>query len=272
VFSSYSLVLALLMALAGSNKDTKTEMIKTLRVDNYLGTNYSNYNNLDKFFKNLNKNLISYYDSTPSGSMNNKLIIANKVLVNDIEIRNSYHKLIEKTFNTKINMANGSFKKVIDDTNKWIENITNNKIKNLLDDSFQISSLVLINVIYFKYNWLNKFNKRFTQTDQNFYLNPSRTEMSKVDMMNVYRKRLPYSYLQSIDSHLVKLPYENKRYYFNVILPYNEDDFLDKNDKLSIINKINLDELKRGLFEEDYTRFISLKMPKFKIKAKFEVN
>ena len=156
------------MALAGSNKDTKTEMINALGIDNYLGSSYSNYNNLDKFFKDLNKNIISQYDSKQSTTVNNKLIIANKVLVNNMKIKNSYHKLIERTFNTKINLVNGSFKKAIDDTNKFIENITNNKIKNLLDDSFKISSLVLINVIYFKYNWLNKFNERFTQVDQDF--------------------------------------------------------------------------------------------------------
>lgn len=259
------------MALAGSNKETKIEMIKTLRIDNYLGSNYNNYNNLDNFFKNLNKNLISRYDSKQSAKINNKLIIANKVLVNNMKIKNSYHKLIERTFNTKINLVNGSFKKAIDDTNKFIENITNNKIKNLLDDSFKISSLVLINVIYFKYNWLNKFNEKFTQVDQDFYLNPSKKETSKVSMMNIYRKRLPYSYLDSIDSHLVKLPYENEKYFFNIILPQNKDDYLDKNDNSSVINRINIDELQKGLFEERYTRLINLRMPKFKIKTKIEV-
>ena len=259
------------MALAGSNKETKIEMIKTLRIDNYLGSNYNNYNNLDNFFKNLNKNLISHYDSKQSATINNKLIIANKVLVNNMKIKNSYHKLIERTFNTKINLVNGSFKKAIDDTNKFIENITNNKIKNLLDDSFKISSLVLINVIYFKYNWLNKFNERFTEPNQDFYINPSRKTKKKVSMMNIFRTRLPYSFLKSIGAHLVKLPYENKKFYFNIIFPQNNDDFLDPNDNSSVINRINIDELQKGLFEERYTRLISLRMPKFIIKTKIEV-
>ena len=78
------------MALAGSNKETKIEMIKTLRIDNYLGSNYNNYNNLDKFFKDLNKNIISQYDSKQSTTVNNKLIIANKVLVNNMKIKNKF--------------------------------------------------------------------------------------------------------------------------------------------------------------------------------------
>lgn len=260
------------MTLAGSRNETKNELIKSLKIDNYLGKESDKDHDLDDFYQMVHTKLIDVYDFSPNNEMKNILVLANKVIVNNLQINDSYQSIIEKKFNTKIDsVTGGSFTDLIDSTNKDIAKLTNNKITNLLDESFQTSSLALVNVIYFNFDWLYKFNETNTESNYEFYLNPSKSHKTKVDMMNLNRQRLPYSYLESINSHLIKLPYQNKKYYFNIIFPVDETDFLLKEDKSSIINKMRYDDLKQALFQNDNNQLINLKMPKFVIKTKTEV-
>jgi serine protease inhibitor len=258
------------MTVIGSQNETKNELIKGLKIDKSLGKDSEN---LDIFYQIIHNNLINAYNFASNDETNNFLISANKLIVNNIKINDSYQKMVEKIFNTKIDSVNDdSFKTLIDNTNQYIARLTNNKIKNLLDESFQTSSLVLINVIYFNFDWHHKFTESNTESNYDFYLNPSRTHISKVDMMNLNRKRLSYSYLSLIDSHLIKLPYQNKKYYFNIIMPVDENDFLDKDDESSIINnRLSYSYLKKFLFEDENIQLVNLKMPKFVIKSKIEV-
>ena len=66
--------------------------------------------------------------------------------------------------------------------NEWVEDQTNSKIKNLItqDDVGSLTMLVLVNAIYFKGEWEEKFKTEMTRK-QDFFVSSTKTVV--VDMM-----------------------------------------------------------------------------------------
>ncbi|XP_061710467.1 zonadhesin-like isoform X2 [Cydia pomonella] len=102
--------------------------------------------------------------------------------------------------------------------NAWVESQTNNRIKNLVtpDMISALTRLVLINAIYFKGNWLYRFNETNTK-EEDFYLSDGST--AKVKLMYQEINDLEYGEVPSLDCKVVRILYTGKESSAIIILP-----------------------------------------------------
>ena len=105
--------------------------------------------------------------------------------------------------------------------NDWVEKKTRNKIKDLIDplNLDPDSRFVLINAIYFKATWKYQFVESKTRRKMFFpEIQSQGLEPKKVQMMDLTEK-LEYAVLFSLQSTMLRLPYEGDRIVFDILLP-----------------------------------------------------
>ncbi len=255
----------MLMALSGAHQRTKLEILKTLKIESFfnLPIDNSNVYTIDILIKNILQNISDIKDENL-----NKLVIANKVIIKNLPVDGEFKKNIETVFGAQIGYFEDS---IIDETNRWISDLTNNKIEKILSPDFleTKSCLALINAIYFKYDWMHQFDEKLTRKE---YFKTSNNQLTlQIDMMHLVEKQLPYVFSESLESHILRLPYDKQRFFLNIILPNSENDYLVKSNASSLINKITYRELKKEM--QNLTPIsIDLSMPKFKINKEIKVS
>ena len=160
----------------------------------------------------------------------------------------------EITFSDSENAANT--------INGWVEKQTHNKIKDLFtQDSFDgLTELVLVNALYFKGKWLNKFRSAAT-ANQEFHMTKSKTV--EVPMM---RSKGKYSVtnLKGLNAKALKLPYMGERFYMVIILPD------EKNGLHAVEQELPKFDFAKGL-EFYIPNTYEISVPKFKIESQFDL-
>ena len=106
--------------------------------------------------------------------------------------------------------------KSVEQVNKWCEEKTHGKIKKIID-SIKGIELILLNAVYFKYNWRFPFEKKGT-SKQDFY--NENNSISKVDMMSKQFNNIMYYQDEKIQ--MIELPYEDDNLSMIIILPSKE--------------------------------------------------
>ena len=141
--------------------------------------------------------------------------------------------------------------------NKWVESKTNNKIQDLLPTGSIDSRtrLVIANAIYFKGDWMNKFNERHT-TLSNFYVNEKRTD--KVQMMS-QKKKFRMTFDRDLGVQVVNLPYQGRKVSMVLIVPTERFGLQKLESRLS---HEKLQALTAELYEED----VELVLPRMKLE------
>ncbi|KAG9479335.1 hypothetical protein GDO78_012807 [Eleutherodactylus coqui] len=152
--------------------------------------------------------------------------------------------------------------------NSWVEQKTEGKILDLLpsDSVDSLTRLVLINAIYFKGNWANKFNKEHT-CEMPFKLNKNETK--PVQMM--YKKaKYPMTYVGELFTKVIELPYVNNELSMIIMLP---DDIAD--------GSTGLEKLEEELTYEKFAELtnpdnmdrteVELSLPKFKLENSYDL-
>lgn len=151
--------------------------------------------------------------------------------------------------------------------NKWVKEQTEGKILELLapgvlDDS---SKLVLVNAIYFKGLWQQKFQKNDT-TDMPFRLNKKDTKTVK--MMSQTAK-FPYGYIEDLKCQVLRLPYQDQEISMTILLPDGIED-----------DTTGLEEIERQLTPEKLrewtanlkTTEVNVQLPRFKLEESYNLN
>lgn len=104
----------------------------------------------------------------------------------------------------------GSAKKI----NEWIESSTNGMIKKMLSaDDVKDFKLAIVNAIYFKQNWKNKFDKEATKKAE--FTNADGTT-TQVDMMHSSGH---YKAAQGRNEAVIELPYDDDKTSMVIVLP-----------------------------------------------------
>ena len=95
------------------------------------------------------------------------------------------------------------------DINRWVQVKTNDKIKDLIPPGMLSSDtrLTLVNAIYFKGLWLEKFEKISTFSESFFI---SQNEVIKMQMMHQQAK-FKYFQSQKLDCQLLEMPYIGRK-------------------------------------------------------------
>lgn len=192
------------------------------------------------------------------------LDIANKVFVQQgHSIKKSFENVAVNHYHSEVESVNFSENvKAAKTINTWVEEKTHDKIKDLISsDSLDGDSrLVLVNAIYFKGAWAQKFNPDLTAKDD-FWI--SETESKKVEFMNQKADFL-YGVFPDYDASALLLKYNNSDISFLVILPNKRNGLPELESKLK---DIDLNDLTSKLYKQE----VNVKLPKFKIESSFQL-
>ena len=101
--------------------------------------------------------------------------------------------------------------------NRWVEEKTNNKIKDLIPSGTLRADtrLTLVNDIYFKGEWREKFKRERTYFGSFFV---SQNEVVKVQMMH-QENTFKYFQSQKLDCEILEMPYTGRKMSMVIYLP-----------------------------------------------------
>lgn len=144
--------------------------------------------------------------------------------------------------------------RIIKKANDYIQNNTNGLIQNVLNnnDIDSTTIMILINTIYFKADWLHKFDVKNTQKEEFRGKNSTK----QVDMMYQHEH---FNYYENNQLQMVELPYKNTDYVMGILLP--------KNNKIPKLSAKQFNELINGLQSTD----VELHLPKFKHRKNIQL-
>lgn len=203
-FSGISIYLAMGMVYEGSKGLTSKEMEKVLLIDP---------EDKDRVYK------IKYLMEEILKEKENKFHIANALwLENSFQIIKDYLRKIEDFYMGKVKKL--SFKENPDSCrktiNNWVEENTSGRIKDLIPEGALDASIkmVLTNAIYFKGNWLKKFNKDETKEED---FKTSSEGKKKVKMMRILEGE--FAYAEDENFQILELPYTGENLSMILILP-----------------------------------------------------
>ncbi|KAH7696620.1 ANISERP protein, partial [Aphelenchoides avenae] len=147
--------------------------------------------------------------------------------------------------------------KAAKDINAFVEEKTHDKIKNAISPDVinESTRLLLINAIYFKGTWKNKFNKALTEKKKTFYVSESKE--AKVDMMHLGRTLI---YFEDDDAQVLGLPYEGDDLFLFVILPCKRYGLQD------LLRSLDGKKLTQYLGKSD-KRLVNVQLPRFTVET-----
>lgn len=148
----------------------------------------------------------------------------------------------------------------VSDINSWVADKTNQRITNMISPS-EINSktkLMILNAVYFKGEWLNKFEKLRTAESTFFTDNENQY---KTDFMNITEK---LNYFENEAFQFINKPYKDSDLSFCILLPkelYGLED---------IEESLNADFLNE-ILEKTATKKVWLSMPKIKMEESYKL-
>lgn len=232
------------------------------------GTTFEQLQN--HLFPNIDKNVVAnqYQDlfgHLQKNGQDSVLSMVNEIYVKKgHEINPTFSKVASEKFMSGIESLNFAEKTQSARTiNDFVKNATRQKIVEIIkpDDLNADTELVLLNAIYFKANWENKFDKNRTKKDT-FYMRPNHTTL--VDFMQI-KAHFGYVYWRELQATVLEMKYANSSYSFVMILP-------DAGVVLSTVeSKMNSDELYNLLVNDMFDADVDVKIPKFGIEYEVDL-
>ncbi|XP_010959569.2 serpin B4 [Camelus bactrianus] len=148
--------------------------------------------------------------------------------------------------------------------NSWVERQTNEKIKNLFPkDSIDSSTvLVLVNAIYFKGQWHQKFKEENT-VEEKFWLSKDRSK--SVQMMKETND-FNFTSLEDMQVKILEIPYKGAELSMMLLLP-NEVDGLQK-----LEDKLTAEKLLEWTSSQNMWKSqVDLHLPRFKVEETYDL-
>ena len=266
-FSPYGIFTAMAMTYEGANGQTANEIQS---VFDFPKNNNVRRSAIANIYNRLNKPKTEY-----------QLLIANALWIQG-NLQSRIFKEIQKYYGAKV-FINTLAEKI----NQWIEHKTMNKFKNVVQDckstNEESCGLSLINTIYFKGDWNQKFDKSNTKKKP-FII--SKKEKVKVPMMNMTES---FNYKETETMQMLEMSYKGEELSMLVLLPKdfpgkskrkksrkqksktNTKKKLDKANLISFektLTEKNLKEWRENLFKNEVEVYI----PKFTFKKNYKLS
>ncbi|XP_066527535.1 leukocyte elastase inhibitor-like isoform X1 [Hoplias malabaricus] len=152
--------------------------------------------------------------------------------------------------------------------NKWVEKHTQEKIKDILakGDVDSLTRLVLVNAMYFKADWDNKF-KVYDTRQFPFKLNKNNTK--PVQMME-QRGTFPLAHIPEVSCRILEMPYAGKELSMIIMLPNEIED-----------NSTGLEKLEQNLTYKNFVEWtrpermenvmMEVSVPRFKLEETYDM-
>ncbi|KAI6219034.1 putative serpin-like protein [Aphelenchoides fujianensis] len=249
ILSPISIALALSLAYAGAGGETRKEFESVFAKGGTSG------DALHSLFRRTLAQL-------SAADKNVTLELANRAYAaRELDVKAAFKETIAANYG-------GDFKQVdfaqaagaVKEINDFVANVTHDKIRDLLspDAVDAETKLVLVNAVYFKGTWKNRFDENRT-TDEKFFV--SENSETKVKMMNM---KLKVNYAETADVQVLELPYADEGVKFIAVLPrekFGLTAWLQKTDGAEL-------QKLRGRLQH---REVFVSLPRFKITSKFEL-
>ncbi|KAK9519709.1 hypothetical protein VZT92_022419 [Zoarces viviparus] len=256
--SPLSISSALAMVYLGAKGDTAAQMAKAL--------SFSSGEGVHADFQTLNADI-----NSPSASYVLKL--ANRLYgENTANFLPQFIEATQKHYQADLKAVDfmGAPEACRAEINSWVEQQTENKIKELLKAGTvtPATRLALVNAIYFKGNWRNRFDEKNTK-EMPFKVN--KNEAKPVQMM-YQMKKLPFNYVPELGLQILELPYVDDELSMFILLPEESADGSDP--LLKLENELTRQKLDEWTDRDnmDVQSEILVHLPKFKLEEDYELN
>lgn len=219
MISPSSIAIALAMTRNGATGETLKEMTEVLQFPQLEA-------------KTIDASYLKLIETLKTADSDVQLAIANSLWVNqNIALKAEFKQNAEKFYQAEVanlNFANSMAKNII---NQWVAQNTANKIPGIVDSTSPEDALYLINAIYFKGSWTNKFDPNST-TEQSFQIDPN---VSRPKMM--MSQTGDYRYYANEDFQAVRLPYgKQEELSMYIFLPRESNNLEQFNQQLTLEN------------------------------------
>ncbi|MBU1740378.1 MAG: serpin family protein, partial [Proteobacteria bacterium] len=252
IFSPYSILTALAMAYAGAAGETKAQMARALRIALADGRFHAAGGALLK----------SLAAARRKGL---KLHVANALWPQrDYAFLKSFIRLVTTHYGRRVfpqdfkARAEAARKRI----NAWVARVTMDRIKDLIPPGgvTALTRLVLTNAIYFKGDWLVKFDQKKTR-DADFTLKSGRKVKVKMMRLTAPGGR-PIAHVRYGDwgsFKVLELPYAGKRLSMIMFLPKKHDGLA------RLEGRLNPTDLSRWMKRLSEKKVVLVALPRFKI-------
>ncbi|XP_044151184.1 serpin B4-like [Bufo gargarizans] len=257
--SPLSIFIALKMLMSGAGGNTKSQIEKVLHASEEGSSSKSS-----KQCEEAQQSSIEELLSIQTGK-NDKLSIANGAFIKQLfPLEEKFLQILKKCYRAEVNSVDFKTNPEAErqKINEWVESKTERKIRELFaQGSVNNSSvLVLVNAVYFKGTWANKFDEKNTK-EGTFHMN--KTETKKVQMMSKSGK-FKYADLPEIKSKALMMPYESGISMI-IVLP-------NEIDGLKVMKNATADLIINWLEKQKLTETeVDLTMPKFTMEAGYDL-
>jgi serpin B len=246
-YSPLSVALALSMTYNGAAGETKEAMRRTLKIEGL---------SLDE----LNEASAALLNSLKSSDPKVELAIANSLWARqDVKFREDFIQRNRQFFAAEVASLDFGASSALTTINDWVSRNTKSKIPSIIDRINPDDVMFLINAVYFKGQWENKFEKELTRNAP-FY--PRSGQQKEVPLMS---QSGDYQYYRGDKFQAVRLFYGAKGASLDLFLP-------DKNSSIDGL-------LKRLSFEQcgQWTKRFhqaegDIKIPRFKMDYESRLN
>jgi len=230
IISPLSIFQILSLTSNGAKGQTQKEMVQALQGADLEKLNYANYEILEIFqkFKTVE--------------------IANAVMSRFTPLK-EFTEIAEKYCAPQEQLISAQ------QVNNWCSEKTHGKITQIIDQLDASVQMILLNAVYFKGEWSNKFKESLTKKKVFYNLG---TEIKEVDTMN---KIDHFAYYEDTKVQAIQLPYTQDGMSALIILPREN---VDINKYISSLNS-NETSLSDLISNLKYSK-VNLDLPKFKLE------
>ncbi|EYC45621.1 hypothetical protein Y032_0421g1165 [Ancylostoma ceylanicum] len=208
-----------------------------------------------EFYSNLAKITL-----TPTNGVNTR--IANAFFMDKkFSIEKQYADTIKREYSAKVEALDfEQAKQAAETIDEFVSKTTEGKIKHFITEDLVSEALSLIvNAIYFKSKWKHEFSKDST-TNKTFYSSAnSKKEIEFLNERDAFR-----NYAEDEDMEVLSLPYNDKSYAFNIILPKKRFGLNELRGKLS-------GALIQKLLAKLQPTILTISFPKINIETDFKL-
>jgi serine protease inhibitor len=202
--SPLSLHIALGMLLNGAQNETADQILKALKMEGVS-------------MEDLNKAYNTLMTELPAADSKVKLGLANSLWYRSgFQVETSFQDILKQSFKAEVTGLEFN-NAALDKINQWASNKTNGKIKKVLDKISADQIMFLMNALYFKGDWSNKFDAGKTVDT------PFRLESGSDKTVKMMFKEADFKGTEVEKYKAVQLPYANGQFNMTLIIPKGEN-------------------------------------------------
>ena len=194
-----------------------------------------------------------------------KVMIANAIYMNQPrQLLPTFEAKAKSFYNATLESRNFYDGKTMDVINQWVSDHTETMIRRVFTEaSFNPDAAsYLLNAIYFKGSWTNKFDKELTTKEEFCHAGESE-ELSYCDMMHQSGK---FKYGETDDFQILRMPYGNESYQMTVLLPK-----VHEGQPANVLPTVPTAAEWQQMNEKMYTQLVYISFPRFETDTNIDL-